>query len=95
MKMSKKLKSMTKIAAGSLSGLLLATSVYAEDKLSGAMGGDVQDMLGGSATFWKVFIIVDIVLAAAMAVKTKNPMVFAGVFSIALIPGFLLQAFVF
>lgn len=95
MKISKRVSTWARGGTASIAGMVLAGSVYAEDKLAGAMGGDVQDMLGGSATFWKVFIVVDIVLAAAMAVKTKNPMVFAGVFSIALIPGFLLKAFVF
>lgn len=78
-----------------LSGILLTSSVFATDRLAGAMTGDVEDMLGGAGTFWKVFVLVDIILAAAMAVKTKNPMVFAGVFTIALIPGFLINAFVF
>jgi hypothetical protein len=39
--------------------------------------------------------LVDIILAAAMAVKAKNPMVFAGVFVIAFIPALLINAFVF
>lgn len=95
MRKSKNLSNCMKKIGASLSGLLLTTSVFAQDKLSGAMSGDVQDMLGGSGTFWKVFILVDIILAAAMAVKTKNPMVFVGVFGIALIPGFLINAFVF
>ena len=76
-------------------GMLLSSYAFATDKLAGAMAGDVEDMLGGSGTFWKVFILVDIILAAAMAVKSKNPMVFAGVFAIALIPGFLIKSFVF
>ena len=95
MKKSNKLSNRIKKLGAGLSGLLLTSSVFAADKLSGAMSGDVQDMLGGSGTFWKVFILVDIILAAAMAVKTKNPMVFVGVFAIALIPGFLINAFVF
>ncbi len=81
-------------------GLCLMTTaitgqVLAADRLSAAMNGDVQDMLGGSGTFWKIFILVDIILSAAMAVKTKNPMVFVGVFAIALIPAFLINNFVF
>ena len=83
-----------KIGIG-LSGALLASQVYATDKLAGAMQGDVQDMLGGQGTFWKVFILVDIILSAALAVKSKNPMVFVGVFAIALLPGFFLNTFVF
>ena len=95
MKVSKKLAKRLKTAGLGLSGLLLSASAFATDKLAGAMTGDIQDMLGGSGTFWKVFILVDIILAAAMAVKSKNPMVFVGVFAIALIPGFLINAFVF
>ena len=76
-------------------GALLSASAFATDKLADALGGDVQDMLGGSGTFWKIFILVDVVLAAAMAVKSKNPMVFAGVFAIAFIPGLLIKSFVF
>ena len=78
---------------------LIATAItgqaLAADKLANAMSGDIQDMLGGSGTFWKIFILVDIILSAAMAVKTKNPMVFVGVFAIALIPAFLINTFVF
>lgn len=82
-------------AALIMTGALLSASAFATDKLADALGGDVQDMLGGSGTFWKIFILVDVVLAAAMAVKTKNPMVFAGVFAIAFIPGLLIKSFVF
>ena len=88
------MKQIKKIAL-SVCYVLLSGSVFATDRLASAMTGDVQDMLGGSGTFWKVFVLIDIILAAAMAVKTKNPMVFAGVFTIALIPGFLINAFVF
>ena len=88
------MKKIKKIAL-SVCYVLLSGSVFATDRLASAMTGDVQDMLGGSGTFWKVFVLIDIILAAAMAVKTKNPMVFAGVFTIALIPGFLINAFVF
>jgi hypothetical protein len=51
--------------------------------------------LGSSSKFWKVFILVDIMLATAMAVKSKNPMVFLGVAGVAFIPAFLLKTFVF
>lgn len=95
MNISKKVSMWAKGAATTVAGMVLAGSVYAEDKLAGAMGGDVQDMIGSSSTFWKVFIAVDIVLAAAMAIKTKNPLVFGGVLFIAIIPGLLLKAFVF
>ena len=95
MKMNKNLVNGIKKIGIGLSGALLASQVYATDKLAGAMAGDVQDMLGGQGTFWKVFILVDIILSAAMAVKTKNPMVFVGVFAIALLPAFLINTFVF
>ncbi|MCX7116309.1 MAG: hypothetical protein NTW94_00030 [Legionellales bacterium] len=42
-----------------------------------------------------IFILVDIMLATAMAVKSKNPMVFLGVAGVAFIPAFLLKTFVF
>jgi hypothetical protein len=84
-----------KTGCSSLLMILLSNSVFAADRLASALGGDVQDMLGGSGTFWKIFILVDIVLAAAAAVKTKNPMVFAGVFAIAFLPALILNAFVF
>ena len=92
---SKKISDRVKKIGVGLSSIALTSQVFAADKLAGAMSGDVQDMLGGAGTFWKVFILVDIILAAAMAVKSKNPMVFVGVFAIALIPGFLINAFVF
>ncbi len=78
-----------------LSTACLSTAVFAQDKLAGVMAGDIQDMLGGQGTFWKAFILVDIILAAAALVKTKNPMVFLSVFAIALIPGYLISVFVF
>jgi len=86
-----------KIAAwlSTIISMLITSHVFAQDKLAGALSGDIQDMLGGSGTFWKVFILVDIILAAAAAVKTKNPMVFAGVFAIAFIPAIFINTFVF
>lgn len=95
MKSYKNLSNKVSAWTASLSGVLLSSSVFAADKLADALDGDVQDTFGSSGTFWKIFITVDIVLAAAMAIKSKNPMVFAGVFFIALVPGFLLKAFVF
>lgn len=74
---------------------LLCKTVFAEDKLAGALGAEVKGTFGSDATFWSIFILIDIVLAAAMAIKTKNPMVFASVFFIAFIPGILIKAFVF
>ncbi|SFM08332.1 hypothetical protein [Legionella jamestowniensis] len=74
---------------------LLSRSVFANDLLARALEGDVKDSLGSGSMFWKVFILVDIILATAMAVKSKNPMVFVGVTAVAFIPAFLLKTFVF
>lgn len=74
---------------------LLSSRVFANDLLARALEGDVKDSLGNGSMFWKVFILVDIILATAMAVKSKNPMVFVGVAGVAFIPAFLLKTFVF
>jgi hypothetical protein len=58
---------------------LLSTPVFANDLLARALEGDVQDSLGSGSMFWKVFILVDIILATAAAVATKNQKVFLGV----------------
>ena len=76
-------------------GVVLTSGVWATGKLAEAINGDVQDLLGSGSSFWKIFILVDIILAAAVAVKTKNPMTFLGVLAIALVPGFLIKTFVF
>lgn len=80
---------------GILFCLLLSSNLWANDLLSKALEGDVKDSLGSGSMFWKVFILVDIILATAMAVKSKNPMVFVGVTAVAFIPAFLLKTFVF
>jgi hypothetical protein len=95
MKMSKKLTSCLKKLSYGVGGMVLSCNVFAEDVLASAMNGVVKDSLGSQGTFWTIFILVDIMLSIAAAVKTKNPMVFAGVFAIALIPGVLINAFVF
>lgn len=66
-----------------------------KDLLANALQGDIASSFGSGAMFWKVFILVDIIFATALAVKSKNPMVFIGVAAIAFIPAFLLKAFVF
>lgn len=80
-------------------GLLLFSQIAAaevgKDLLKDALQGDIASSFGGGAMFWKVFILVDIIFATALAVKSKNPMVFIGVAAIAFIPAFLLKAFVF
>ncbi len=68
---------------------------FANDLLAKALTGDVGDSLGSGSMFWKIFILVDVILATAMAVKTKNPMVFAGVAAVAFIPAFLIKTLVF
>ena len=75
--------------------VLITKSAFATDLLGRALEGDIADSLGGSSKFWKIFILVDIMLATAMAVKSKNPMVFLGVAGVAFIPAFLLKTFVF
>lgn len=95
MKMSKEISNaLQKLGSTSLL-LILSKSVLANDLLARALEGDVRDSLGSGSMFWKVFILVDIILATAMAVKSKNPMVFVGVAGVAFIPAFLLKTFVF
>ena len=84
-----------KKAALFLSSCVLSSSLFAKDLLGGALKGDVADSLGNGSMFWKVFILIDIILATAMAVKSKNPMVFLGVAAVAFIPAFLIKTFVF
>ncbi len=95
MKMVKKSFSVIQKGGLALVSALLSHSVFANDLLARALEGDVKDSLGSGSMFWKVFILVDIILATAMAVKSKNPMVFVGVTAVAFIPAFLLKTFVF
>lgn len=95
MKITKKCTTAIKHVVTVLPIMLLTKSAFATDLLGRALEGDIADSLGGSSKFWKVFILVDIMLATAMAVKSKNPMVFLGVASVAFIPAFLLKTFVF
>ncbi|CDZ79398.1 hypothetical protein BN59_03716 [Legionella massiliensis] len=95
MKMGKKIATLMKKGSYSLVFALLSNSAFANDLLARALDGDVKDSLGSGSMFWKVFILVDIILATAAAVKTKNPMVFVGVTAIAFVPAFLLKTFVF
>lgn len=95
MKNGKKSISSIQKAGAALVCALLANSAFASDLLAKALEGDVKDSLGSGSMFWKVFILVDIILATAMAVKSKNPMVFVGVTAVAFIPAFLLKTFVF
>ena len=95
MKVGKKLINLIRNGGLTLALALLSRSVFANDLLAKALEGDVKDSLGNGSMFWKVFILVDIILATAMAVKSKNPMVFVGVTAVAFIPAFLLKTFVF
>ncbi|MFP3773661.1 hypothetical protein SC813_15525 [Legionella pneumophila serogroup 1] len=95
MKMGKKSFNLIQKGGLALVSALLSHSVFANDLLSRALEGDVKDSLGSGSMFWKIFILVDIILATAMAVKSKNPMVFVGVTAVAFIPAFLLKTFVF
>lgn len=78
-------------------GAVLSSQVWAEeaDPLAPMLGGKIKAMFGSSATFWKIYILIDIIFAGAACIKTKSPMVFLGVFVLALIPGFLIDLFVF
>ncbi|HHF7385974.1 hypothetical protein [Legionella bozemanae] len=95
MKIGKKRFSLMNRVSSALVVFLLSKNVLANDLLAKALEGDVKDSLGSGSMFWKVFILVDIILATAMAVKSKNPMVFVGVTAVAFIPAFLLKTFVF
>ncbi|ETO91973.1 TPA: hypothetical protein ACK8S5_002912 [Legionella pneumophila] len=95
MKILKKIIAFSKQLSTVAAVTLLSKSAFANDLLAKALEGDVKDSLGSGSMFWKVFILVDIILATAMAVKSKNPMVFVGVTAVAFIPAFLLKTFVF
>ena len=95
MKLVKKMSSSFRKALAIAGGFILSSSVWAEDKLANVITGEVQDMFGSGASFWKLFILVDIILAVAAVVKTKNPMVFLGVLAVAIVPTFLIRTFVF
>lgn len=95
MKKGKEMVSLLQKGGFALMFALLSKSVFADDLLAQALEGNVKDSLGSGSIFWKVFILVDIILATAMAVKSKNPMVFVGVTAVAFIPAFLLKTFVF
>lgn len=95
MRLNKKVTTFVNRGIVFLSLAMLSRSALASDLLSKALEGDVRDSLGSGSMFWKIFILVDIILASAMAVKSKNPMVFVGVAGIAFIPAFLIKTFVF
>jgi hypothetical protein len=59
------------------------------------MQQSLKGIFGSDAGFWKMFILADIALATLASFKSKNPMVFVGVFMTALVPGFLVKRYVF
>lgn len=95
MKKDKKFKRLAQKMSVFAAGAFASTHIFAADLLAKALEGDVKESLGSGSMFWKIFILVDIILATAAAVKTKNPMVFLGVTAITFIPAFLLKTFVF
>lgn len=95
MKMRRKFTTWIQKPLGFLAITVLSRSALANDLLAKSLDGDVQDSLGSNAAFWKIFTFVSIVLATAAAVKTHNPMVFAGVLAVSFIPAFLIKTFVF
>ena len=95
MKIGKKLRDFMTRGGVTLITALITRNSFANDLLARALEGDVKDSLGSGSMFWKIFILVDIILATALAVKSKNPMVFVGVTAVAFIPAFLLKTFVF
>ena len=84
-----------KIASLTVFVSFISSNAFAADLLAEAVNGDVKDTFGAGSAFWKLFILADIIVAGTAAIKTKSPMVFAGVFIIVLVPGFLLKRFVF
>ena len=97
MKTVKKAANRIKEVSTLVLGTLLSSQVWAEevDPLAPMLGGKIKAMFGSSSTFWKIYILIDIIFAGAACIKTKSPMVFLGVFVLALIPGFLIDTFVF
>lgn len=73
-----------------------AFSARAEgDVVKDFMQQSLKGIFGSDAGFWKMFILADIALATVAGLKSKNPMVFVGVFMTALVPGFLVKRYVF
>lgn len=65
------------------------------DVVKDFMQQSLKGIFGSDAGFWKIFILADIALATMAGMKSKNPMVFVGVFMTALVPGFLVKRYVF
>ena len=65
------------------------------DVVKDFMQQSLKGIFGSDAGFWKMFILADIALATVAGLKSKNPMVFVGIFMTALVPGFLVKRYVF
>lgn len=65
------------------------------DVVKDFMQQSLKGIFGSDAGFWKIFILADIALATMAVMKSKNPMVFVGVFMTVLVPGFLVKRYVF
>lgn len=82
-----------------LSVLLLSHPAFCDssegDVVKQFMQQSLKGIFGSDAGFWKMFILADIALATVASLKSKNPMVFVGVFMTALVPGFLIKRYVF
>lgn len=83
---------------------VLSVTLLSHPAFSSSGDGDVvkefmqqslKGIFGSDAGFWKMFILADIALATLASFKSKNPMVFVGVFMTALVPGFLIKRYVF
>lgn len=94
MKKSKLKSALTKMGA-SVSCVLLSAQVFADDKLAPVLNGTIKDMFGSSSTFWRLFILIDIIFAFGAWIKTKSLMTVLAVFVIILLPGVLIDTFVF
>lgn len=67
----------------------------ADDVIGSFLTTHLSGLFGSSSGFWKVFILADVAMATLASMKNKNPMVFVGVFMTALVPGFLINRYVF
>ena len=76
---------------------LVCHSAFASegDVVKDFMQQSLKGIFGSDAGFWKMFILADIALSTVAGLKSKNPMVFVGVFMTALIPIFLVKRYVF
>jgi len=100
MKVSKKIAAMKDVffkCSCVISVTLLCHPAFSAegDVVKDFMQQSLKGIFGSDAGFWKMFILADIALATVAGLKSKNPMVFVGVFMTALVPGFLVKRYVF